>query len=275
MLENLYKRLAALLEELLNQQTDLKFKVFVNVEYREDFFEEVIENYQVIEQKYIPVIIGDFSGDYIPLTNKKALNQSAIIYVVAELQYQEQVETILLNHLAPLIIGQQYALDTAQAVFNMSQPRNTDSYTFKGHDYVNFIFNIYTRIGEGFIFGNQVKYYLDDVELTPTTRQTDLIKSPDTNQVLNSSTSTTIIKENVKKTVLSFYYMNDYVYHVLAEEIETDTYQNRVYDLKIVYPGFEITRKVLLESGSINNPIGDFSNITVVFTKASEVLVDE
>lgn len=263
--------LASKIEEILNLHPNLRFRVMDHIIDANDFYSDMIDSFRE-ESPYFWGIITDYMGEYIPIKNSKSTQESCSLYLHVPVLFLDEVMHYLKNDFATRVVANEIKDDISTTLMTMNIPTLFDTQTKDGIDYgiIHIAFSF--KSSGVFVFGNAVKVYIDGVEVVPFDgRQIEQIKQNSIDHYEGAKTSVATTIENVVKHTLVFYYENKEPFNKLLKEIVTGV-QNVIYEIKYQFPASDIleTYDVILDSGSISFPLGQFMVLTCAFFLAGE-----
>lgn len=265
--------LAKKIEALLNVYPTFKFQVKDHVADLDIFYGDVIKGYQT-EALNFWGLLTDYVGEYIPIKASKSTIESCALYLHIPVIFLDEAMAFFKGAFAESVIALEFTDDlNYRNIMTMNVPSLFgDPQTKDGIDYQIVTISFSFKSSGKYYFGNAVKYYIDNVEVTPFEgRQVDQIKSGKIVQYIADLTGAGYTNENVLKFPPQFYYENNVPLNKILGEI-LDGLQNIKYVLKIVTPIGTKTYDVILEGGTFAHPLGGFDYLACVFVPASEVL---
>ena len=161
-------------------------------------------------------------------------------------------------------------------VFGFSIPNpTTNQFTMgNGLNYQQFELTLDAFISDKVFVGNDVKYFLDDIEIFPFFRDESFVSQTDPSQVVGQQITKHTAIQSVLGKEYSIYLTPNSKLIELAKKITSETPDpNEVYTLKVRYPLFEREYKVIVTQGALgianNQPI----SLSVKFDLASNILL--
>jgi hypothetical protein len=161
-------------------------------------------------------------------------------------------------------------------VFGFSIPNPTTNVFTMGNglNYQQFELTLEAFITDKVFVGNDVKYFLDDIEIFPFFRDESYVSETDASQVVGQQITKHTAIQSVLGKEYSIYFTNNSKLLELAKKITSEQPNpNEVYTLRIRYPLFEREYKVIITQGALgignNQPI----SISVKFDLASNILL--
>lgn len=143
-----------------------------------------------------------------------------------------------------------------------------------GRDYQEYDFTFNVIISQDTFMGNQVEYYLDNVRIYPFNKNYSIASESAGEQMINADRSTSVNNATGLMHVFTLYYKRDKKIIELVEQLKDDVSSNKVYDLKVIFPTFEIEHKVKIVDFGISPLEGEPLNYTVKLDKADSVLFE-
>lgn len=141
--------------------------------------------------------------------------------------------------------------------------------------YQTFELEMNVFISNDVLFGNNFKYYLDDIQIYPIDRSHSLATEIGASQYINSNENEYMVEESARDFTMSFYYIPSKKLTKLLKRVASgDTSQNNTYSLVVQYPFFQVTYDALIDSGGTNPNINTLSDFTLTFKKADRHLGD-
>ena len=158
--------------------------------------------------------------------------------------------------------------------FSIPNPTTNQFTMGNGLNYQQFELNMTGFITDSVFVGNEVKYFLDGVEIFPFFRDESFVSETDPSQVVGQQITKHTATQSALGREYSIYFKNDAKLLKLAEKITSLTPNpNEVFTLKIQYPLFEREYPVIVTQGALgisnNQPI----SISVKFDLASNILL--
>jgi hypothetical protein len=161
-------------------------------------------------------------------------------------------------------------------VFGFSIPNPTSNQFTMGNglNYQQFELSLEAFISDNVFVGNDVKYFLDDIEIFPFFRDDNFVSQTDASQVVGQQiTKHTAIQSALGKEFSIYFTPNSKLVELAKKITNEQPNPNEVFTLKIRYPLFEREYKVILTQGALgisnNQPI----SISVKFDLASNILL--
>jgi hypothetical protein len=161
-------------------------------------------------------------------------------------------------------------------VFGFSIPNpSTNQFTMgNGLNYQQFELTLDAFITDKVFVGNDVKYFLDDIEIFPFFRDESFASETDPSQVVGQQITKHTAVQSILGKEYSIYLTPNSKLIELAKKITSETPNpNDVYTLKVHYPLFEREYKVIVTQGALgianNQPI----SLSVKFDLASNILL--
>ena len=152
--------------------------------------------------------------------------------------------------------------ELGRIVFGFSIPNpTTNQFTFgNGLNYQQFELALDAFITDQVFLGNEVKYYLDDVEIFPFFRDESFASETDASQVVGQQITKFTSTQTVIGREYSIYLKENKKLFDLAKKIVSETPEpNEVYKFKVTYPLFEKEYDVIISQGALgisnNSPI--------------------
>jgi len=151
-------------------------------------------------------------------------------------------------------------------VFGFSIPNpTTNQFTFgNGLNYQQFELSLDAFITDQVFLGNEVKYYLDDVEIFPFFRDESFASETDASQVVGQQITKFTATQTVLGREYSIYLKEEKKLFDLAKKIVSETPEpNQLYKFRVTYPLFEKEYDVIISQGALG--ISNNSPISVSF----------
>jgi hypothetical protein len=165
-------------------------------------------------------------------------------------------------------------LGTVVFGFNIPNP-TTNVFTMgNGLNYQQFELTLDAFITDRVFVGNDVKYYLDNIEIFPFFRDESFASETDPSQVVGQQITKHTAVQSILGREYSIYLTNNSKLIDIAKKITSETPNpNEVYTLKIKYPLFEREYKVIITQGALgianNQPI----SLSIKLDLASNILL--
>lgn len=163
-------------------------------------------------------------------------------------------------------------------VFGFSIPNpTTNQFTMgNGLNYQQFELTLEAYITDSVFVGNDVKYYLDDIEIFPFFRDESFVSETDASQVVGSQITKNTAIQSILGKEYSIYMTPNKKLIDLAKKVTSETPEpNEVYTLKVVYPLFEREYNVIVTQGALgitnNSPI----SLSIKLDLASDILLNQ
>ena len=168
--------------------------------------------------------------------------------------------------------------DVGTIVFGYSIPNpTTNQFTMgNGLNYQQFELNMTGFVTDTVFVGNEVRYFLDNVEIFPFFRDETFVSETDPSQVVGQQITKHTAVQSILGREYSFYYKNQTKLTDLAKKITSEEPNpNEVFRFRIEYPFFTREYFVIITQGSLgisnNQPI----SISLKFDLASNILVGD
>lgn len=152
--------------------------------------------------------------------------------------------------------------ELGRIVFGFSIPNpTTNQFTFgNGLNYQQFELSLDAFITDQVFLGNEVKYYLDDIEIFPFFRDESFASETDSSQVVGQQITKFTATQTVLGKEYSIYLKENKKIFDLAQKIVSETPEpNEVYKFKVTYPLFEKEYDIIISQGALgisnNTPI--------------------
>jgi len=161
-------------------------------------------------------------------------------------------------------------------VFGYSIPNpTTNQFTMgNGLNYQQFELNMTGFMTDTVFVGNEVKYFLDNIEIFPFYRDESFVSETDPSQVVGQQITKHTATQSILGREYSIYFKNETKLLELAKKITSETPNpNEVFKFKVQYPFFFREYDVIITQGSLgisnNQPI----SISVKLDLASNILL--
>lgn len=266
--------IAKKIEDMLNVYPTLKFKIVDHVANIDDFYDKMLRDFQT-ESPYFWGILTDYNGEYVPIKNADTINENVNCYLHVPFVFIDEAMAYLKGAFASSIVACEFIDDQNRSnLMTMNVPTIFDIQTKDGIDYGIIALNLAFKSSSRFTFGNEVRIYIDNVEVKPfDNRQLDSIKSNVATHYRGEQSAKSHTQENGLKIPLSIYYEDNAPINKLLSEV-LDGLQNIKYDLKIIFPNGKIKEwNVILEDGSVAYPLGNFIRLICTFAIANEAIL--
>jgi len=227
------------------------------------------------ESPYFWGILTDYNGEYVPIKDATTIDENVNCYLHVPFNFIDETMIYLKGAFASSVVAHEFIDDQERKnLMTMSVPTLFDTQTKDGIDYGIISFNLFLKSSSRFIFGNNVRFFIDGVEVIPfDNRQLDNIKSNVTTHYRGQQTAKSHTQENGLKIPMSIYYEDKAPINKLLDEI-LDGKQNIKYGLRIVFPKGKVKEwNVILEDGAVSYPLGNFIRLTCSFAIANEVVL--
>jgi hypothetical protein len=165
-------------------------------------------------------------------------------------------------------------LGTVVFGFNIPNP-TTNVFTMgNGLNYQQFELTLDAFITDKVFLGNDVKYYLDNIEIFPFFRDESFVSETDPSQVVGQQITKHTAVQSVLGKEYSIYLTNNSKLIDIAKKITSETPNpNEVYTLRVKYPLFEREYKVIITQGALgignNQPV----SLSIKLDLASNILI--
>lgn len=158
--------------------------------------------------------------------------------------------------------------------FSIPNPTTNQFTMGNGLNYQQFELSLEAFITDRVFVGNDVKYYLDDIEIFPFFRDEGFVSETDGSQVVGQQITKHTAIQSVLGKEYSIYFTPNPKLIQLAKKISSETPDpNQVFTLRIVYPLFEKEYKVIVTQGAFgisnNQPI----SLSIKLDLASNILL--
>lgn len=160
--------------------------------------------------------------------------------------------------------------------FTLPNPIGNQFTMGEGLNYQTFLMDIAFSVSDNVFMGNQVRHFIDDVEVYPFTRNHGLGSEADSDHKVNESTSKGVITSNSMLKQFTLHYKPEKKIIDLIKHItDPDIYQNKVFKLKEIYPFFKREYNILIQDGGAeplwNSPL----TYSIEVILADDVLLEE
>lgn len=162
------------------------------------------------------------------------------------------------------------------AVLGFSVPNPTSNQFTMGNglNYQQFQFNLTAFVTDKVFVGNDVKYFLDGVEIFPFFRDESFVSETDPSQVVSQQITKHTVTQSALGREYSIYFTDDIKLLKLAEKVSSLTPNpNEVFTLKIQYPLFEREYPVIITQTAFGISNSQPISISVKFELASNILM--
>jgi len=240
----------------INDSGNITNETFTNITYE--------PNDLVFGGTYMEVqdlIVGGLSGG-VTTENVKIDNFKSLIPNVGS---ESDIDTTL-----SLNVIEKGTLGTVVFGFSIPNP-TTNQFTFgNGLNYQQFELDMDVFITDSVFVGNDVEYYIDDVRIYPIFRDEPFVSETDASQVVGDQITRHTAVQSVLSREFSLYFKQDIKLIELAKKMTSETPNpNEVFDLKIKYPLFERTHKVILTQAAIGVSNNEPISLSMKFDLAS------
>lgn len=269
--------LAKRIEEILNEHPTLKFRVLDHVADLDEFYGDMIAHYKE-ETVHFWCLLTDYMGEYIPIKNARSTIESCNLWLHIPVNFIDEVMAYLKTDFADSVVANEIkdATTGITTLMTMNIPSVVEEQMKDGVTYVIVVISFSFKSSGKFVFGNKVSVNLNGVEVVPYDgRQINQVKSNMAIQPLEAMTGGEITTDNVVKYTYSFYYEPREPFLSLLDEIRFGK-QNVIYELETRFPSDETPakQKVILSSGSVSYPIGNFIVLNCIFSLDGKELID-
>jgi hypothetical protein len=123
------------------------------------------------------------------------------------------------------------------------------------------------------MFGNNVEYYLDTIQVFPVDRNHTLGTDLGSGQKINDNYNKHIVEESSREHSMTFFYkptkqLTSLLKHVVTGSID----QNTIYSLLVQFPFFQVTYSVVIENGGAPTNLNSLSTFSVTFKRKTDFL---
>lgn len=281
--------LAIFMQEKLNENT-------IGVNFRTYYWLKNFDRTDKVSandaNSYIYSMVSNHTGSYRPIPGVTISDQEFVLNIYVPQEKQNEV-MLAVEEVSANLIAYKATIDGVKCVFNLDIPTlatvNTQNLIdfFQQNQDGRFIFSktqnyaviqlrVYFTTGNNIIFGNDVKYYLNDEEVIRF--DSNLINKKITNseQPKGVGHIENINSQNTSPKTLSFYlFSNSTIGKQILTDFENETNQNRVYTLRTVYnndANLTFTKQVIISSGNVDASLGSAITITCEFLTAASIL---
>lgn len=256
---------------------------------------ETIAN-QELKRNVIPVYINGVSGNIEPIENLNEVDSSFDVYIYFPIKYKEQFFK-LSNFLLSALNAKTYNYGTisGNALTTLSVPELDEIQDLQLNELSSFLeqdynlsiskteqwgilsFSLYfyqvANLGEedGYILGNQVKYYITykglTEEITATQRIINYEADTYSEQVFSDSETASIAKNGITTWTINPYIRNNTFWKTFLYDFENGDLYNETIILKTVYPFATYQRELLISNCVSVDELGELKSVTLTLTK--------
>jgi hypothetical protein len=300
--ESIIKFVSNLLNNYLNDNSyGIAFKTFnfissLDTQYEVNYGKKQIEH-------FYPVLMGNFTGDYIPL-KLNAFDCTLPIQIIYNSYDFDKIVNIF-NEFKTKILGEVINQDNLSLVASITLPSHSravshdDLAVIKSNfefateqeniSILDFTLSIYCGDKNKFVFGNNTKYFIlyDDENEKEQEEEIIKINSEFTSlvklnpfQLMSGETVETVGENNSKSNTFTFFDNDSYIANKLIYIAETGQIQNYKLKIKKQYLNNDGTLRTInnkslefvdyynILSFDHTEPIGEFSQIVLALSKA-------
>lgn len=158
--------------------------------------------------------------------------------------------------------------------FTLPNP-TTNQFTFgNGINYQEFDVELGITVSKDVFNGSQVKYFIDDVEVFPMTRNFGYGAESDTDHKITEGTAKSVNIDNSMTQTFTLYYQPKHkVVNLIREQTREDLNQNQVHTLKVKYPFFVREYNVIIQSFGTEPISGNPFTFTIDLILADDILL--
>lgn len=286
-------KLADRIQSLLNDNTlETQFRTFYWIENLDRTFEKV----EGVNERFIPSIIVNTTGQYRPIPDLLISDQSFTLQLYYPQSRQDEVLNCI-EQFSLKLIGKTINIDNKDVVFNLDIPslsevkqeniealniydprlslRETEVY---GVVQIRVYF-----VESNLMYGNQVKYFLKPrgtganyQELKKYDSSAFNSKVTSTEQLLNNPTAESVVQMNSFGNNITFYFDPSSAMHQdIVKDAELGINQNKVYLLRVDYgnlSNLSFEKEVIIDSVTINQSLGNVIMLSISMKKASVII---
>ena len=158
--------------------------------------------------------------------------------------------------------------------FTLPNP-TTNQFTFEnGINYQEFDIELGITVSKDVFNGSQVKYFIDDVEVFPMTRNFGYGAESDTDHKITEGTAKSVNIDNAMTQTFTLYFQPKHkIIELIRKQTKTDLDQNEVHNLKVQYPFFIREYDVIIQSFGTEPTSGNPFTFTIDLVLADDVLL--
>ncbi len=156
--------------------------------------------------------------------------------------------------------------------FTIPNP-SSGQFEYGGVNHQEFILEMNMLITNQVFSGNQMEYYIDDVQVFPLNRDSGFGTESDTEQKVNEFSAKGVITETILSKEFTFYYKPiKKIIELIKKITDQDLVQNKTFTLKEKYPLFSREYEVVINMGGVSPTLMSPFTFSVGFIMADDIL---
>ena len=271
------------LQGKLDRHPTYKFKVYNYVEEEEGQYESAISDYarETVEKGFL-VLLNDYLGDFIPIKNCASSEESCTVYIYLPTEKVKEVLEWLKTVFREAVVADTYMTASDRFIFTMGIPTMAGTRVQNGVDFAVVQFVLSWKKSSKLYFGNSVTMKIDDEVLEVFDgRSCELINQASASQVMGENSGGEVVEQCYHKIPITFHYEATDMHKKIVKNlllVGSESSSNEVFKVQLLIPGLEdveITKNMIISTGAINYPLGNFMTVSVVFATAASVLQED